>query len=1518
MSGGLNQVQNRRAQRSAAGATGPMPGGKLTLPADKNPIMAMTEAVMQMPDISQRARSQYILLIIQKNGGPPQAGQTIDLPTLAELQGAPGAAPEPVTEQPVDRIDHRPPRRPEPMGDARSPGTDAALKAGSGGSVSVRSGGHTVGVLAPARPVVRLDPTRGEPINPQVEARKLEQALRRGNMESVYEIFHGKSQEDQQAIIREFDELPYAADTEVPVMQGSNYTASGMIGNWIQKKVGATRTQHNDLQSRLERMGDRQRFHVQAYLENPSSQLEPADKLYLSMRGAGTYEEGLYRNLRNLTRSEIEQQAILYAQRYHGIQNPSVTKATAILQGDLEGELSGSDKVKALLYLRGKDNLTEADRQALELYTWGAGMIGTEEEPIYRLLEGESGANIGAIATAYRNLPGVSDSLFDDLDGELDGIWYERMEAAYQGSDAPKDTRAKYVAHSAELYLRGKLEWEDMSRILTTYVDPTGLNGPTVADVERMFTEAGYWGDMTQRMGFEGAEVKALVEVLESGADVRDSPRAKAIRFYHQTTGKIGTDEEGAFELLAAIPSHERAELDREFQAYSKQMSGREWTVEQAIRDDFSDSPRWMDRALDHWQNGVLPVENLLYHVSRGAGEGSEVVRAMARVPASQRAAIKQAYVQKYFAPDPPTVDGPLPTDVSATAPLGADARWDGVIERMETGFRQWQRQGHGLNSIEGRDNMMRLASTMAVQLGVDIIRTQGDEGVEALAARPNLEVEILSRLQAANQRDRADGRIGQDNLQRIAAHIAGVVRGEWPEFDRAASELGDREGRSVDDLIAAGNIGNEGVEGLKARVNAQIDRERGDWNSISRQLMDKFGWTGEFVDEAGRDFFLEIERASADGELTQEELQGVLNRYSELIELVKEYQEEKDQTGEIAGDIAAAAAAMIVTIASGGSAAPLIVTIAAATAGAAKVGTERAFRGQDYQMGSAEFWKDLAVGGIDGVVTVYTVGMAKVATTSGATFMRAVMIEANAAGLGASAATMSRVAMDEMTWEEGFLAGMLNVGEGGLMGYGLGFGMGFGLSAMIRGGSGGIQRLRMRAAQNRAAQAPGKGKVSSDVITDSHGHAGDVRAQLGDRQGPVLRHGGDIIDKADGASHQGLVNGQRVGGGSRAALNEIKAAEVELGGRIQISYGNHEQMLGAALDDVAFYGSREGRVMFRDTILRAADATGDAAIDKAVRLETARQIRGMLQRHGSTLSREAREQLEGVANVFSRGDAAAMRSAGRILDRFDDDVGRMLLREANLNKDVALRRLLGKPSTNFAQSVLEGYDIVGDAAMGTAMRREMAGKLRMALQQHGANMSDEARVAMNRFADQLEDMSERVGGLKLLDQFDDAIGDLVEHSSLTRRDVLMLHSAASSINDAQIAAKRIFLAYADAAGDMTKAQAAVRQLAQEYGMDPAVLTRHLQGMQAMSDDFDYIFERMVAFQIDPQNGALITHAGWPYSVVDGKTVLRPDRLIEAQRRVQKGRWLGIFRHEQLHLDPSSDGEEVIVTANTG
>jgi hypothetical protein len=236
---------------------------------------------------------------------------------------------------------------------------------------------------------------------------------------------------------------------------------------------------------------------------------------------------------------------------------------------------------------------------------------------------------------------------------------------------------------------------------------------------------------------------------------------------------------------------------------------------------------------------------------------------------------------------------------------------------------------------------------------------------------------------------------------------------------------------------------------------------------------MDRFGWTGEFVDEAGRDFFLEIERASADGELTQDELQGVLNRYSEFLELVKEYQAEKDQVGEVAGDIAAAAAATIVTIASGGSAAPMVVAIGAGMAGLAKVGTEQAIKGQDYQLGSVEFWKDLTVGGLDGAVTVYTAGVSKTAT--GAKFLRAVAIEAKAGAIGGAAAAMSRTALDENTWDDGLGDGLLNVGESGLYGGLFGGGAAGGMSIMIRGSAAGLQRLRMRSAQNQAASGLGK-----------------------------------------------------------------------------------------------------------------------------------------------------------------------------------------------------------------------------------------------------------------------------------------------------------------------------------------------------------------------------------------------------------------------------------------------------------
>ncbi len=1068
----------QRGQAQASGATGPTPGGTLTLPTGdaKTALTALRRGVASLPELNTTAaRSAYLQLVLRsfvaKHGRPPQGGDVVDLPPLQALNER--SRRSEVTGEAGDGLGQMAKTPAAVATDQRA--HDAFADTGAGG-VSLRAGGQIAGAFTVAKGASEgatlVERVPATPLNPEVEAGRLESALKRGDFATMLVVFHGRSKADQQAIIAAFNRRPFAADVEVPYINAGGFSPGGLLANWVQRKAGATRTEKNDFMSRLARMGGRERARITAHIDNPSSQLEPADKWRLSMLGGGTYEEGIHRQLRNMTRAQIEEQALLYARRYHQIQNPSVDRAMDLLKGDLGRELSGVDRVKALLYLRGKNHIGQADHKALELYAYGAGIHGTAEEPLFRLLEGESAASIRAIAQAYENLPEVKGKLFGDLDGEFDGVWFQRMEAAYAGNDAPYNTRAKYVAHSAELYLRGEITWGEMGNILNKHIDPTGQGGPTVAQVEAMFVSLGYWGDMTDRMRFKGAEVKGLVDVLEAGEDVRTSPRARAIRFYHMTTGKDGTDEEGACALLDGTTARERQEIDRELRTYSK-ARGRELSLEQAIRDDFSDSPAWMARALDHLQHGELPPERLLFHVSRGAGEGSEVVRAIANLPMAERATLRQRYVQAHYAPQPPKLDGPAATDLTAAQPLGSATRFDGMVARMEDGFRARQAQGHGWNSLEGQDHMMRLASTFAVQLGVDIMRTQGEEGLAQLASSPDLESLVLAQLRAANQRDAQDGRIRQDNLQRIAAHVTGVLRGQWPEFDRATRSLGDRESRAVQDLMAAGELRDQGIAGLKARVGAQIQRERGadGWNAVSRALMDKFGWTGEFADEAARDFFLAIERAGADDKLTQDELQGVLDRYSEFLELVREYQTEKDGVAEVAGDIAAAAAATIVTIASGGSAAPLVVAIAVGTAGVAKVGSEAAFRGRDYQLGSPEFWKDLAVGGLDGAVTVYTAGMSKAAT--GAKFLRAVAIEANAAGLGGAAASLSRTAMDGATWESGEAAERLV--KSGALGYALGAGAGSVMSGVVRGTG---------AATRGATRAPGGTPSTRPVVT--------------------------------------------------------------------------------------------------------------------------------------------------------------------------------------------------------------------------------------------------------------------------------------------------------------------------------------------------------------------------------------------------------------------------------------------------
>ncbi len=153
-------------------------------------------------------------------------------------------------------------------------------------------------------------------------------------------------------------------------------------------------------------------------------------------------------------------------------------------------------------------------------------------------------------------------------------------------------------------------------------------------------------------------------------------------------------------------------------------------------------------------------------------------------------------------------------------------------------------------------------------------------------------------------------------------------------------------------------NMGTDDVRNLWTGQR----RPDGTWDSASRFLMDRFGFTGDFLDSAVRDFFIEsqaLARRIEQGEVSVGELARYRRSYERMAQRFSEYDGEKRELASSVGNTAAAVAGITVALASGGSLSPLLLLAGAGTAGVASAAGTAAVMGSDAtpeQLASAAF----------------------------------------------------------------------------------------------------------------------------------------------------------------------------------------------------------------------------------------------------------------------------------------------------------------------------------------------------------------------------------------------------------------------------------------------------------------------------------------------------------------------------------------------------------------------------------
>ncbi|WP_428268579.1 annexin [Haliangium sp.] len=269
----------------------------------------------------------------------------------------------------------------------------------------------------------------------------------------------------------------------------------------------------------------------------------------------------------------------------------------------------------------------------------------------------------------------------------------------------------------------------------------------------------------------------------------------------------------------------------------------------------------------------------------------------------------------------------------------------------------------------------------------------------------------------------------------------------------RLAPELAtDDLNRALDHLLGAPTLMEyshpEGAE-LTAFILRQrvIDKGSTRNGTFGEWFIDRFSDSGGASDEAEIAARSSYQQAVADGQVSDQELAVLGFLEKEFAGTHEEYLAAAGMVGEIASTVGAIAAAIIVTAVTGGTAGPgaaaalasyfgvsqtaVAATLAATAAGSAKVAIQETVGEEHYDAGESGA-QDFLVGGVDGVMTVLSAGVAK---SLQAAFSRMVGLRGAAltAEMSVSVVSATEVGMGQLGRR--FATGGIRAGIEGMLG---------------------------------------------------------------------------------------------------------------------------------------------------------------------------------------------------------------------------------------------------------------------------------------------------------------------------------------------------------------------------------------------------------------------------------------------------------------------------------------------------
>ncbi|MCP4810177.1 MAG: hypothetical protein GY913_24380 [Proteobacteria bacterium] len=665
-----------------------------------------------------------------------------------------------------------------------------------------------------------------------------------------------------------------------------------------------------------------------------------AEALHSAMDGWGTDEreilDVLYTGRADMVKA-IERE---YNKRY----DPSLSRA-------IQSELSGDTATKALRLL------AKGDLSLAEKILEGASGWGTDEDKIFNALERADAADL-AEAKANKKVMGVLQS---ELGGEDLAL--------------------------AMAYLNGKGQ---LAAQLRRAVDGWGTDEETIF---RVLQDAS-----AEERNFVLSQPK-LMNHLKSDLDASSWQRAsRMLRGQLDNVDRLeiamagwGTDEVGLHAALAALTADEYARLSPDFSSrVESELSGRDQELaleaihQKRLQYDAEYKATYMaaqgDKLKEDGATALMAQEGegtsavaKLIAATKGMGTDDKTIwDVIAKLRASER-----EFIAKH---NPDGVLDALRSDLS-------DSDYSRVMDSLGAGGSSavalLRKSVDGWGTDEGL-MYLGLERVVAEQTGLEVL---ADTGImDALrkdlsSKRYSIAVGVLNtnyfgpvaRLRWATTGAGTD----EDLVFSLCKQYAGDF-GSGGQVHADIEAILEEELSTRDYWAAMDSIRGEPTTEAERleRSKELLERERG---GISTTLMDSFSHSGENADDAWREYQASYNQSVEDGEISQEELQGLRQDEEFSKRMTAEYASAKASVAQWATQIAVAIVGIAATILTAGAAGPFVAGLAASLGGnvavmaeamvlaaALKVGLNKAIQGEGYDLTSAQTLIDAASGAVE------------------------------------------------------------------------------------------------------------------------------------------------------------------------------------------------------------------------------------------------------------------------------------------------------------------------------------------------------------------------------------------------------------------------------------------------------------------------------------------------------------------------------------------------------------------------